>query len=426
METFSNIIKIIFKVIAILSLLVQSYYLFLSIFGMYKKKRKLIENGRRTFAVVIPAHNEEKVIENTVKSIQKLNYPNELYDIFVIADNCTDATAQLVSNLGANVFEREDKEHGGKGYALQYFFKKLFTLDKEYRSVLIVDADNILHPNFLEEMNKKMNQGYKVVQGFLDSKNAWDTPISAFYSIEFWATNRMLKLSRDNLGLSAQLGGTGFAVDSDILKHYGWDATCLTEDLEFTCKLVMNNYKVGWAHDAIIYDEKPLTLKASWHQRKRWMQGFADVYSTYFWPLMKKGFKDFDLRAMDCAVYTIQPILLIIFGINTVAGVYNSIVELPNVIRRYHYMTFPKTFGILDIILGILLLYQVLYVPIQMYMDKKLSLKSIITYIFYPFYSATWIPIAILGIIHRDKKEWVHTEHTRSIELDDIAELNKD
>ncbi len=144
------------------------------------------------------------------------------------------------------------------------------------------DADNLVHKNFLKEMNKKMCKGYKVVQGYLDSKNPEDTWITGSYSIAFWSCNRMFQLARYNLGLSSQLGGTGFCIDTDILKELGWGATCLTEDLEFSCKIILNGYKVGWAHDAIIYDEKPLTLGQSWRQRKRWMQGFADVSSRYF------------------------------------------------------------------------------------------------------------------------------------------------
>lgn len=98
----------------------------------------------------------------------------------------------------------------------------------------------------------------------------------------------MIQLARNNIGLSNQLGGTGFAISTETLKELGWGATCLTEDLEFSVKLVLSGEKVGWAHDAIIYDEKPLTLKASWKQRKRWMQGFADVSTRYGMKLLKK------------------------------------------------------------------------------------------------------------------------------------------
>ena len=146
-----------------------------------------------------------------------------------------------------------------------------------------------------------MLEGYKVVQGYIDSKNPNDSWIAASYSIAFWTQNRMYQLARANVGLSNQIGGTGFAIDIDILKELGWGATCLTEDLEFSCKLVLNGEKVGWAHDAIIYDEKPLKLKQSWVQRRRWMQGFTDVATRYFFKLVKKGIKERKWFILDCA-----------------------------------------------------------------------------------------------------------------------------
>ena len=262
--------------------IISTYYLFLSLFGIIRFRRHKDCKPEKSFALVVAAHNEETVIKDIIESFNRLNYPKELYDVFVIADNCTDKTASISKSAGVEVLERFNKEKRGKGYALEWAFDKIFKLNKKYDAIAIFDADNLVSKNFLYEMNKVMCSGYKVVQGYLDSKNPKDTWITGSYSISFWTSNRMFQLSRNNIGLSNQLGGTGFCIDSDILKELGWGATCLTEDLEFSCKLVMNGYKVGWAHDAVVYDEKPLTLAQSWSQRKRWMQGFADVYSRYF------------------------------------------------------------------------------------------------------------------------------------------------
>jgi cellulose synthase/poly-beta-1,6-N-acetylglucosamine synthase-like glycosyltransferase len=106
----------------------------------------------------------------------------------------------------------------------------------------------------------------RVVQGYIDSKNPNDSWITYAYSISFWSINKLFQQSRANLNLSCQLCGTGFSVDVDVLKKIGWGATCLTEDMEFTMKLSLNDIRVGWASDAIVYDEKPLTLSQSWKQ----------------------------------------------------------------------------------------------------------------------------------------------------------------
>ncbi|PKK39191.1 N-acetylglucosaminyltransferase [Clostridiaceae bacterium JG1575] len=406
--------------ISTLAFIISLYYTFLAIFSLYVRRRKAKEQGERSFAIVIPAHDEEEVVVQGIESVMRSHYPKALFDVYVIADNCTDQTAQKAQEAGAIVHRREDPEHGGKGYALEWFFERLLKMKKQYRSVVILDADNIIHPDFLKNMNRKMNQGYEVVQGYLDSKNPFDSAITGFYSVEFWISNRMLKLSRDNLGISAQLGGTGFAVNSDILRHYGWDATCLTEDLEFTCKLCLNGYRVGWAHDAVIFDEKPLTLKASWHQRKRWMQGFADVFSQYFFPLMKKGIRTGSLAMVDCAIYSIQPILLIIFGINALLSIGGNILSLLQVAQGV-----MPSLPVLDVTLkGILFAgatgFQILFSPWVLWKDGKLSGKSLLYYVLYPLYLVTWLPVALLGILHKNDKHWSHTIHTRAITIDEL------
>ncbi|MEG0371393.1 MAG: glycosyltransferase family 2 protein, partial [Clostridium sp.] len=300
----------------ILAFAVLMYYLIISLFGLYKKKHKDDGNMKeKSFALIVAAHNEEVVVEQIVESLKKLDYKKELYDIFVIADNCTDATAEIARNAGALVCERFDPDKRGKGYALEWMFGKIFEMEKKYDAVVVFDADNLASKNFLTAMSDKLNEGYKVVQGYLDSKNPHDSWITESYSIAFWSNNRLFQLARNNLGLSNQIGGTGFCIDTNTLRELGWGATCLTEDLEFTCKLVSNGHRVGWAHDAVIYDEKPLTLKQSWNQRKRWMQGFADVASRFFFKLLKKAFKERSWRAFDCALYTIQPYLTVLAGV---------------------------------------------------------------------------------------------------------------
>ncbi|STA92531.1 N-acetylglucosaminyltransferase [Clostridium cochlearium] len=286
----NNFVFLATSVFQIVVFLMTMYYFILSLFGLHKKDEvdgNLVK-PEKTFALIVAAHNEETVIGHIIDSLKKLDYPDNLYDIFVIADNCTDDTAKISKKLDVNVFERNVPSKRGKGYALEWMFDKIFKMEKKYDAIAVFDADNLVSANFLKEMNAKLLDGYKVVQGYIDSKNPEDSWITQSYSISFWTANRLFQLARWNLGLSNQIGGTGFCMETDILKQLGWGATCLTEDLEFTCKLVLNGHKVGWSHNAIVYDEKPLTLKQSWSQRKRWMQGFADVSSRFFAKLMKK------------------------------------------------------------------------------------------------------------------------------------------
>ncbi len=443
------------------------YYLVIALFGFYRKKENKDYTPKNKFALLIAAHNEEVVIGNLIESMLKLDYPKEMYDVFVIADNCTDNTAKIAKGYNVNVCERFVEDKRGKGYALEWMFDKLFKMDKKYDAVAIFDADNLVHKNFLKEINWKLKQGYKVVQGYIDSKNPNDSWIAASYSIAFWTQNRMYQLAHSNLGLSNQIGGTGFAIETETLKKLGWGATCLTEDLEFTCKLVLNGEKVGWAHDAIIYDEKPLKLGQSWNQRKRWMQGFADVASRYFFKLMKKAIFERKFYVFDCALYVLQPFVTLAIGIAAVLTMLQANTRGLNIfIMSYLFndtawkcfaaaqflvtpiiLTMDKkvskgflammvlyssnvfivpylsnTLGDIHVLFigGIAMLYNLAFLILTGLILGKKNLILFFRFLLYGVYTITWLPITIQGILNKNNKEWSHTKHVRKIEICDV------
>lgn len=415
------------------------YYIFISTFGWFKRKSIPAEQypAINRFAVLIAAHNEELVVGNIIKNFKALNYPKDMYDIFVIADNCDDNTARVALESGASVFERFDKVKKGKGYSLEWMFGKIYKMDKKYDAVCIFDADNLASQNFLMEMNKQLSMGHKVIQGYLDSKNPTDSWISANNSFAFWIGNRLFQLPRYYLGSSCVLGGTGLVVSTDVLKDIGWGATCLTEDLEFTLKLVLKGMRVHWAHEAIIYDEKPLTLQQSWKQRTRWMQGQCDCIIRFFKDLIVKAYKDKDFVAFDIALYLIQPVLVLLNAVGMVYGIV-SIIH-----NHYSYTYNHVYFGILSyanynipvylnpnygksVLVITILSFLLLYINIFfLIIEKKLTFKTFVYFLTYPFYNLTWIPIIIQGFLKRNNKEWVHTLHTRVLEIDDIETMEK-
>ena len=443
------------------------YYFFLGLFGFFKKKEIKNYNKKNRFALIIAAHNEEVVVGNLIESMLKLDYPKDMYDVFVIADNCTDNTAKIARGHNVNVYERFVSDKRGKGYALEWMFDKLFKLEKQYDAIAIFDADNLVHKNFLKEINSKMQDGYKVVQGYIDSKNPNDSWIAAAYSIAFWTQNRMFQLARANVGFSNQIGGTGFAIEVNTLKKLGWGATCLTEDLEFTCKLVLNGEKVGWAHDAIIYDEKPLKLAQSWTQRKRWMQGFTDVASRYFFKLLKKSIKERKFYIFDCALYVLQPFITLLLGVSALLTVAQSNSSGLNIfIMSYLFSdTGWKIFATVQFIItplvlaldkkvskrflammalystntfiipylfetignrgllftsGITLFYNLGFLIMTGILLGKKNLILFFRFLLYGMYTLTWIPITIQGILNKNNKDWNHTKHVRKIEICDV------
>ncbi len=388
------------------------YYFFISWFGLFGKKKEVkIYDESKTFAMIVCAHNEEAVIAQLVDNLKKLRYNNDLYDIFVVADNCIDNTAKVARDAGAIVYERFSETGKGKGFAMDWMFDKLFKMERQYDGVCIFDADNLVHLDFLREMNSRLCNGEQVIQAYLDCKNPTDTWISGVFSISFWIVNHVWHLAKYNMGLSCCLGGTGMCFDSKLLKRYGWGATCLTEDMEFTMKAMMEGIPTTWAHDAIIYDEKPLTFKAAWNQRVRWAQGHFDVANRYLLPMLKKALKERNLVVLDCTVNLIQPYFLMISTFFVLCSyIYSYKPFYTNILYQVLPLEVWTIIGIGQYIFPVAVLWKI-----------RASFKSWFYLLLYPIFIYSWVPITAIGWWHRNEHEWNHTIHTRSISFDDVV-----
>ena len=386
------------------------YYFIIAFFGVWKRNEKKILTPKNTFAVIVAAHNEEQVIGQLVENLQVLDYPRDMYDIYVVADNCTDNTANVARECGAIVCERTNNEERGKGFAMEWMFRKLFTLERKYYAVAVFDADNLVHPKFLLEMNNRLCKGDKLIQGYLDAKNPHDTWVSGTFAIAFWVTNHIWHLAKSNIGLSSVLGGTGMCISTDILKEFGWGATCLTEDMEFTMKVLARGIRTTWAHDAIVYDEKPLTFMQSWNQRKRWAQGHFDIAGRYIPKMIKEGIKQRDIRIVDGCIHLLQPHFLLISTAFVIAS-YIQLLVPPFYTNIYSLM--PSE------ILTIIMIGQYL-LPVIILLRIRASWKTWCYLILYPIFIYSWIPITFLGFLDRHQHEWSHTKHTRAISYQDI------
>lgn len=388
------------------------YQFVVSICSLIKFKDKpIIENKEHRFMAIIPAHNEAAVVTNLIESLKKQDYPKELYDIYVIADNCTDNTAEVAKKAGAIVCERFDESKKTKGFALQWFLAQKIEEDAPYDAFCIFDADNIADKNFLKAMNKKLCQGENVVQGYRDIKNPTDNWITAGYAIFYWTMNRFYHLARYNLGLSPLLNGTGFMVRFDVIKPTGWDTKTLTEDIEFSLKNIIEGRKLGWATDAIVYDEQPTSFKQSWSQRSRWTVGHIQCMQEYTGLLAaavkeKKTLMNFDgllyiLGSIPMFIITLLLILLnvIIYIANGMNGA-----ELLMNCLRYLIPTF-----LLPILTAILI----------MVLDKKPIKPMIKGLIFYPLFLGSWLLINFKCLFVRNTK-WEKIDHVRDIKINDV------
>ena len=164
------------------------------------------------YAVLISARNEENVIGNLIGSIRDQTYPSDLIDIWLVADNCTDNTAEVARNMGCHVIERFNKEQVGKGYALTYLLDQMNEsgASDPYDAFFVFDADNKLDKHYIEEMNKGFQAGFKILTSYRNSVNLSDNWVSSGSALWFIRESRFVSASRMWLGNSCHVGGTGF------------------------------------------------------------------------------------------------------------------------------------------------------------------------------------------------------------------------
>ena len=391
------------------------YYFLIGFCGMWRRREVKILTPKKTFAVIVAAHNEQAVIGQLIDNLQKLEYPKELYDIFVVADNCSDNTAAIARAGGAIVYERTSSVGKGKGFALEWMFNQLFAMERQYDAIVVFDADNLVHPRFLLEMNNRLLKGDKLIQGYLDAKNPYDTWVSGTFAIAFWVIDHIWHLAKTNIGLSSVLGGTGMCIATDVLKRHGWGATCLTEDMEFTMKSLVEGIKTTWAHDAIVYDEKPLTFRQSWNQRKRWAQGQFDVAQRFIPKMIQAGIARRDIRILDGCLHLLQPHFLLLSTFFVIIS-YVQLAFPPFYTNIYNFM--PS-----QLMTAIMLGQYIL--PIIILLKIHVKWKAWLYLIMYPIFIYSWIPIVFLGFIHRIEHEWSHTRHTRALSYNELVGKEK-
>mgnify|MGYP004567719449 CR=1 FL=1 len=389
------------------------YELAISLCSLIKFKDKpLLVNKNHKFMAILPAHNEEKVIGNLIDSLNNQDYDKELLDIYVIADNCTDKTAEIAREHGAIVYERFDDTKKTKGYALNWFLQQKIKENADYDAFFIFDADNIVDKDFTKNMNKKLCQGEEVVQGYRDIKNPTDSWVTAGYALFYWTMHRFYHFARYNVGLSPLLNGTGFMVKFDLVKNTGWDTVTLTEDIEFSLKRIIKGKRLGWATDAIVYDEQPLTFKASWSQRSRWTVGHIQCMKLYTKSLADAVRKNKTAMNLDGLLYIIGSIPMFIASIALVLS--NFVIYLA------HAMT-----G-MDLLINIAkYIIPTFFLPIvtaliTMYLEKKPIKPMLKWLIYYPLFIGSWLVINFKCLFKRNT-EWEKIDHVRDIKIKEVV-----
>ena len=243
---------------------------------------------RHRFLILIPAHDEEGLVGQTLDSLKALDYPHDLFEVHVVADNCTDATADMVRSRGVEVHERTDPSAPGKGPALQWLRARLDARGVQHDAVVFLDADTSARPGFLRVVDRRLSDGERVVQAHYAVRDPGQTPVIAFRSAAFAARNYLRPLGRTRLGGTAGLYGNGMVFTPDVLKTRAW-SDHLTEDAELQLELLEDGIKVAFEPSAVVEAEMPATTQASRSQHERWERGRVELTKRFVPGLLRRS-----------------------------------------------------------------------------------------------------------------------------------------
>lgn len=415
---FNTIVGLVFSV----CFLYQVVFFFI---GLIRGQVKIPPAKRQhTYAFFIAAHNEEAVIANLVKSIKDQDYPSELIDVFVVADACTDNTAQAAREAGAIVYERNDLSRKGKSWVMDYGFDRILReYPGKHEAFFIFDADNLLSRDYVTIMNDAFDQGYLALTSYRNSKNFGSSWISSAYATWFIREARYLNNARMICHTSCAVSGSGYLVSAKLIEGMkGWDFHTLTEDIQFSTFCAIHGVRIGYA-PAEFFDEQPVTLKASIKQRMRWTKGFYQVLFTYGRHMFKSIGKFHRFAAYDMLMVVGPAMLLtlmcLLVNVTFIAvgslshGFLATDAEIEmaigSIIMMLAYMY--GTFFVMGLSTTITE-WKHIHCP-----QKWRIFTNLLTF---PLFMFTYVPLTVAALFL--KVDWVPTPHDVSVTLDEVLD----
>lgn len=387
------------QVFALMSLLlkwVTVYFAAVALRWMFVKGKAWPSAAPKTrFAVVIAARNEEAVIGSLVKSLLAQTYPKELFDIYVVPNNCTDDTANAAFQAGASILLC-DYPVRRKGDALRQAFRQLE--GKGYDAFLVFDADNVVDKHYLQKTNDAFCAGAQVVKGRQMAMNPTQSWIAGCYDIYFSGFDLFFNRPRANGTLSAKLVGTGFAVHRSVLEQLGgWNTQTIAEDAEFAAQCALAGIRVCWAPQAVTYDEEPCSFKVSMHQRKRWSSGVIQV-GRLLLPRLGRGGSALSWD-MLCFLLTsqLQPVAALLMVCSQLCIAAEG---------RFSWLALAVSAVVYW--LGSTALAAFLQI-----LDRPRNRRNWRAVLLFPVFMATWLPLQVLALFHKTT-HWREIRHGSS------------
>lgn len=400
-----SILTVIVFILGIILLPFTIYQFFIGLHFFKKDKEVRKSEKFNKFAVLIAARNEEKVIGKLIESLHNMNYPKNRYEIIVAANNCTDDTRGVAERLGVRLFDVEGTVRT-KGDVLHEMFNYLIK-HEDYEAYVVFDADNIVTPNFLIEMNNAIENGYSAAQGFRDSKNPHESAISGAYTIYHYLINSFYNYPRNKMNINNILVGCGFMATKSIIEELGgWNTKTITEDLEFTVLTTMHGAKIGFCENAIFYDEQPNTFEDSWHQRMRWTVGVRQGFDLNIKKLISQIFKEGKIKRFDNVAF---------LSMNLISNL--SLIEM---VLATILVCIKTTYIVGFTMFGINLLSMIVVPSIFALFILAINEKPILPMwkgiLFFGIFLISWIPINLCAGFIKNI-EWKEMKHDSKVEV---------
>jgi 1,2-diacylglycerol 3-beta-glucosyltransferase len=374
---------------------------YLGFLALLARRRTDMQGSTTTrFDIVVPSHNEESGIEETVRSLKALAYPADMFRILVIADNCTDRTAELARGAGAIVVERFDAVNRGKGYALSLAYEKILK-EGFADAAVVVDADTVVTSNLLSAFSRRFDEGAEAVQAEYAVSVGTESWRSRLMVIAFTLFHAVRSSARERLGLSAGLRGNGMAFAIGLLRRIPSRAYSIVEDVEYGCEIGLNGVRVVYAEEAVVMSEMPTTGASARSQRERWEGGRMRLVREYVPKLIGRGLREGSGVKLDLAADLLVPPLATL-GLANVLGL--TLAVLLNV--------FGNVGPALIVLWTVSLLALIAYVARGAAM-ARVGPRVILDLAWAPVY-AVWKLTLLFRRRKTSRSEWVRTQRSTS------------
>ena len=397
-DTIWTIVTVLLVTAALPFLLSTTYLAFLSLFSGRLSDAAGDQTTR--FDILVPAHNESAGIGKTVASLRAMDYPTELYRILVIADNCTDDTAERAQDAGAVVLVRQNAQQRGKGYALAHGYAA--SLGEGFASaVVVVDADTSVSGNLLSAFSARFAAGADAVQAEHGVRNADDSWRTRLMVIAYALYHTLRSNARERLKLSCGLRGNGMGFSSELLRRVPPRAFSVVEDIEYGITLGLAGTRVMYVHEAEVRGDMPVSSEASAPQRARWEGGRTELIRQHVGPLWRASSGATRGLQLDLAADLLVPPLTTVTLWVTVGVAVTTLLVARGLVPVVTVVPWAAAFVML-----------VMYVVRGAMLAPK-GLRTLVDLMWAPAF-ALW-KVTLLLRPNRNKGEWVRT--TRSDEI---------